>query len=423
MPNFKLGSRGSQVMQIQATLKKIGYDPGPIDGIYGIQTEQAVRNFQRNNGLIQDGIIGPDTYRVLHSFILGYDNYIIKPGDTLYGISRKYGTQVYKIITANPLIEPLGLIPGNTIKVPYSTDVVDTNIYYTYDVLETDLMGLKGRYPFITVGSAGESVLGRQLHYVRLGVGGNQVSYNGSHHALEWITTPLLMKFIENFARAYSEGENIRGYNIGDIWSRSSIYIVPMVNPDGVDLVLNGLARDNPYYYELIRWNRGSADFSRDWEANNRGVDLNHNYNANWQLSKESEPSYGVYGPGPTRYSGPYAESEPETRTMVNFTNNHDFRLVLAYHSQGQVIYWQYNALTPPESRRIAELFSEVSGYRLEETTGIASYSGYKDWFIQDHGKPGFTIEVGRGINPLPINQFDQIYNENEELLLLASVI
>ncbi|MEY7999102.1 M14 family metallopeptidase [Clostridium sp. Mt-5] len=423
MPNFKLGSKNNQVMQIQATLEKAGYNPGPIDGMYGIQTEGAVKDFQRNNGLLPDGIIGPDTYRILRSFMLGYDNYIIRTGDTLYSISKKYGTQVYKIITANPLIEPLGLIPGSTIKVPYSMDVVNTNINYTYNVLETDLMGLEARYPFMTVGSAGQSVLGRQLYYVRLGVGDNQVSYNGSHHALEWITTPLLMKFIENFARAYSEGRNIRGYNIGDIWSRSSIYIVPMVNPDGVELVLNGLTSDNPFYRDLIRWNSGSTDFSKDWEANNRGVDINHNYNANWQLSKEAEPSYGVYGPGPTRYSGPYVESEPETRTMVRFTNSHNFRLVLAYHSQGRVIYWQYNALTPPESRRIAEMFSSVSGYTMEETTGITSYSGYKDWFIEYHGKPGFTIEVGRGTNPLPISQFDEIYNENEELLLLASVI
>lgn len=423
MPIFKLGSSGNQVMQIQAVLSKIGYYHGPVDGIFGVQTEEAVENFQRNNGLISDGIIGPDTYRVLQSFMLGYDEYVIRSGDTLYSIAEKYGTQVYKIITANPSVEPLGLIPGNTIKVPYNIDVVDTNINYTYSVLETDLAGLEARYPFITVGSAGESVLGRQLYYVKLGSGSNQVSYNGSHHALEWITTPLLMKFMENFAKAYSEGRSIRGYNIGEIWRRSSIYIVPMVNPDGVELVLNGLTRNNPYYYQLIDWNRGSTDFSRNWEANNRGVDINHNYNANWQLSKEAEPSYGVYGPGPTRYSGPYAESEPETRAMVNFTNSHDFRMVLAYHSQGKVIYWQYDALTPPESRRIAEIFSQVSGYELAQTTGITSYSGYKDWFIQDHGKPGFTIEVSRGVNPLPISQFDEIYNDNEELLILASVI
>lgn len=420
---IKLGSHGTEVMKIQAVLKKIGYNPGAIDGIFGSQTEAAVKSFQRNNGLTPDGIIGPATYRLLERYILGYDTYTIRPGDTLYNIARKYHTQVDRIIAANPGINPSNLIPGTTIVVPYGIDVVDTNINYTYDILESDLRGLKARYPFITIGSAGKSVLGRELYYVRLGIGPNQVFYNGSHHALEWITTPLLTKFIENFSKAYVDGTNIRGYSPRDIWNRSSIYIMPMVNPDGVDLVLNGLSRSNPYYNELIRWNKGSTDFSQNWEANNHGVDLNHNYNALWQLSKDAEASYGVFGPGPTRYSGPSPESEPETKAVVSFTRSHNFRLVIAYHSQGEVIYWQFSNLTPPESLPIGNQFSNVSGYTLAETSGITSYSGYKDWFIQDFRRPGYTIEVGRGRNPLPISQFDEIYNDNEELLLLASII
>lgn len=423
MPVYKLGSKSAEIMKIQAVLKKIGYNIKTTDGMYGRETEEAVRNFQRNNGLTPDGIIGPATYRVLEKFILGYDIYTIKPGDTLYTIGRKYSTQPYKIIIANSGIEPYALVPGRRIIVPYGIDVVDTNVNYTFDILKSDLAGLKGRYPFITIGIAGKSVLGRDLYYIKLGAGPNQVFYNAAHHALEWITAPLLMKFIENFADAYIEGRSIRGYDIGDIWSRSSIYIIPMVNPDGVDLVINGLKRDNPYYADLIKWNKGSLDFSKSWEANIRGVDLNHNYNASWNLSKQSESTYGVFGPGPTRYSGPYPESEPEVKAVVNFTRAHNFRLVLAYHSQGQVIYWQYNALTPPESERIGNLFSRVSGYSLEQTTGITSYSGYKDWFIQEFRRPGFTIEVGKGTNPLPISEFDKIYNDNEEILILASVI
>jgi g-D-glutamyl-meso-diaminopimelate peptidase len=49
--------------------------------------------------------------------------------------------------------------------------------------------------------------------------------------------------------------------------------------------------------------------------------------------------------------------------------------------------------------------------------------NGYKDWFIQDYKKPGYTIEVGKGINPLPIEQFNKIYDDNEELLLISSII
>ncbi|MBI6874119.1 M14 family metallopeptidase [Clostridium aciditolerans] len=423
MEILKLGSRGTEVMKIQAVLKKIGYNPGPVDGVYGRMTEEAVRAFQRDNGLTSDGIIGPATYNALEKFIVGYDTYTIKSGDTLYSIAAKYYTQLYKIIVANPGIDPYNLRPGSKIVVHYGIDVVDTNVNYTYDILKRDLQGLKARYPFIELGSAGNSVLGRELYYVRLGDGPNQVFYNGAHHALEWITAPLLMKFIENMAKAYTEARTIRGYNISEIWGRSAIFIMPMVNPDGVDLVINGLSRNNPYYNDLIKWNNGSTDFSKNWEANIRGVDLNHNYNASWELSKEAEAAYGVHGPGPTRYSGPYPESEPETKAVVNFTRAHNFRLVLAYHSQGEVIYWQYDEMTPPESKKIGTLFSQVSGYSLESTTGITSYAGYKDWFIKEFRRPGFTIEVGKGKNPLPLTQFDKIYRDNEELLILASVV
>lgn len=420
---LRLGARGTDVMEIQALLRKIGYDPGPIDGVFGPQTQQAVTQFQRDNGLTPDGIIGPNTYRVLEPLLLGYATYRIRPGDTIYNLARRYYSSVLKIVTANPTVNPYNLQVGQQIIIPYGIDVVDTNIDYTYEIMERDIQGLKARYPFLEVGIAGKSVLGKNLYYIRLGNGPNQVFYNGAHHALEWITSPLLMKFIENFAKAYMEERNIRGYDVRDIWDQSSIYIMPMVNPDGVDLVLNGLQRDNPFYEDLIRWNRGSLDFSEVWQANIRGVDLNHNYDALWQLSKEAEPFYGVYGPGPTRYSGPYPESEPESRTVADFTRRRNFRLVLAYHSQGEVIYWNFQNLAPPVARTIGELFSRVSGYALDETYGIASYAGYKDWFIQEYRRPGYTIEVGRGRNPLPIEQFDGIYNDNEELLLLAAVV
>lgn len=410
-------------MEIQALLKKIGYDPGPIDGIFGQKTEQAVMQFQKDNGLTPDGIIGSNTYGALEPLLLGYDTYVIQPGDTMYNVAKKYYTNVAQVVTANPDVNPYTLQIGQRIIVPYGIDVVDTNIDYTYEIMERDIKGLKARYPFLEVGVAGQSVLGKNLYYIKLGNGPNQVFYNGAHHALEWITSPVLMKFVENFAKAYVREGNIRGYDVRDIWDQSTIYIMPMVNPDGVNLVLNGLQKDNPFYDELIVWNKGSTDFSQNWQANIRGVDLNHNYDALWELSKAAEPEYGVFGPGPTRFSGTYPESEPESKAVADFTRSHDFRLVLAYHSQGEVIYWNFENLAPPVARRIGELFAQVSGYELEEIYGIASYAGYKDWFIDKYRRPGYTIEVGRGKNPLPIAQFDKIYNDNEELLLLAALV
>jgi len=422
MRTLKRGSRGSDVMEIQSLLEKMGYDPGPIDRIFGLRTEEAIKQFQRNYGLGVDGIIGSNTYKVLQRFLLGYENYTIKSGDTLGKIAQKYHINLTSLLTANSGINPLNLQIRQLIKIPYAFDVVDTNIDYTYEIMERDVQGLKSRYPFIDVGIAGKSVLGKNLYTLKLGNGPVEVFYNSAHHSLEWITSPLVMKFTENFAKAYAEGRPISGYDPRDIWMKNTIYIMPMVNPDGVDLVLQGLHRDNPFYDELIAWNNGRMDFGEVWQANIRGVDLNHNYDASWQLSKQAEPSYGVHGPGPTRFSGHHPESEPESKAVADFTRNHNFRIVLAYHSQGEVIYWTYQDKTPPEARRIGELFSRLSGYSLAEATGITSYAGYKDWFIDKYRRPGFTIEVGLGKNPLPITQFEKIYRDNEEVLLAAPI-
>jgi len=423
MRTLKKGLSGTDVMEIQALLKKIGYDPGIIDGIFGAGTEQAVKRYQMNNGLLADGIIGSTTWQILQPLLIGYNTYTVREGDTLYLISRKFYTGLKRLLAANPGLNPVNLRAGQQITVPYGIDVVDTNISYTYEIMERDILGLKKRYPFMETGVAGRSVLGKNLYYLKLGNGPNQVFYNAAHHSLEWITSPLLMKFCESFLKAYVDGTSIRGYNPGEIWNRSSIYIMPMVNPDGVDLVLNGLQSDNPYRESLIRWNNGRTDFSRVWQANISGVDLNHNYDASWQLSKQAEPRYGITGPGPTRFSGTFPESEPETKAVADFTRSHDFQLVLAYHSQGEVIYWNYQNLASAQARQIAERLSATSGYTLDLTTGIASYAGYKDWFIEEFRRPGYTVEVGRGTNPLPISQFPEIYNDNEGMLLLASLV
>lgn len=423
METLQIGSVGPNVKLIQSLLNRIGYNAGAVDGIYGISTQQAVASFQRNNGLVPDGIVGPRTWEVFNQLLLGYDNYIIRQGDTLSSIATLYHTTVNAIITANPGIDSNGLIPGQRIVVPYGIDIVFTDIDYTYDIIERQIAGLKARYPFIEVGSIGESVMGKNLYSIRIGRGPNEVSYNGSHHANESITTPLLMKFIENFCKAYSIGGNIRGYSTSDIWNQSSIYIIPMVNPDGVDLVNYWPNYTNQTYIEAARLNTSGLPLPRVWKANIGGVDLNLNYPANWELEHQMQVEAGITGPAPRDYGGPYPLSEPESKAMVDFTRAHNFRLVIAYHTQGQVIYYKYENLEPPESLIIAEVFSRASGYPILANPAEASYAGYKDWFIQDYRRPGFTIEVGLGVNPIPMSQFPTIYEQNEEILLLGALV
>lgn len=103
---------------------------------------------------------------------------------------------------------------------------------------------------------------------------------------------------------------------------------------------------------------------------------------------------------------------------MYDFTIDHNFELILAYHTQGEVIYWKYLNYEPENSKRIAEYFGRVSGYAVEQTPIASGYAGYKDWFIESYDRPGYTIEAGLGINPLPMSQFEKIYRDNIGILL-----
>ncbi len=294
---------------------------------------------------------------------------------------------------------------------------------YTYDVLKAEIDELKQKFPTLKVGSIGRSVWSKELFYLQLGTGKTKILYNGAHHGMEWITSALLMQFVRAYLESEQSGRALSGFNVAALSRRATLFVVPMLNPDGVRLSALGLPNylDIRTKQRLLRQN-GSANFEK-WQANANGVDLNHNYDAMWQKSKEMEAEYGIYSPGPTRFSGTYAESEPESQALADFTRNNQIDLAIAFHSQGKVIYHGFLGKEPGNSLKIARAFTRISPYQLDNTEGIASYGGYKDWFVDKMNRPGFTVEVGVGQNPLPFSDLPKIYAETLPIMLGAMTV
>ena len=417
---LRKGDRGPEVQMLQLALERAGFSPGALDGIFGTRTDAAVRAFQRANGLQADGIVGPRTLAALKPYLTGYVEYTVKRGDTLSSIARRYGTTVQALLTANPRTNPNLIYVGETLIIPLPFDVVPTNIAYTSELVELINEGLAARYPFITLTTVGNSVTGSPIQALEMGTGTRHVFYNASHHANEWITTPLLLKYLEDYADAYATGGRIGGVAASRLYTGTMLHIVPLVNPDGVDLV-TGAINSGGYYQNArtLAANYPSIPFPSGWKANIRGVDLNSNYPADWEKERDIKFAQGYTKPGPRDYVGPSALSEPESRAMYDYTRANNFALTLSYHTQGRVIFWKYQDYEPENAYAIGQRMAAASGYALQ--AGPAnSYAGYRDWFIQTYNRPGYTIEAGLGTNPLPISQFNTIYRDNVGILTIG---
>ena len=301
--------------------------------------------------------------------------------------------------------------------------IVQTDVPMTSKLCIDTILKLTETYPFCRSEELTTTAFGRPIRTLVIGNGPRKVIYSAAHHANEWITIPVLLKFAEELAEAIQTGGQIFGTDAKALEDAATIYLVPMVDPDGVDLV-TGAIEPGTVQYEAARTladRYPAIPFPNGWKANLLGVDLNLNYPAGWLQARDIKFTQGYTRPGPRDYVGRAPLDQRETRALAGYTRFIDPDLVLAYHSQGEVIYWQFGEEVPG-ARELGERFAEISGYELADTPYEASFAGYKDWFIQEFRRPGYTVEVGMGDNPLPLSQFGKIYRDNLGILVTAAL-
>lgn len=302
-----------------------------------------------------------------------------------------------KIITSLALLLFVSSIPATAFSKANTASgpslIVNYNQTYTYEQMVKDIKALAKKYPdLIQYESIGQTKYGREVYAVSLGKGEAITFINGGTHAREWITTVMNMYMIEQYAIAYNEDRTIDKYNVRRILDNTTIWFVPMVNPDGVTLSQFGLKKfPSSVWKSLTAMNDGSKDFTR-WKSNANGVDLNRNYDADWSLIQldPGKPWYKFH-----RGAKPFSENE--VKALVSFTENKDPEMVVSYHSSGRKIYWWFSQEGDIKKRDYlyAKQMAELTGYKVmpakHDSTGGGTYT---DWVTYKLDKPAFTIEV-----------------------------
>lgn len=275
-------------------------------------------------------------------------------------------------------------------------------------------------YDFVSCFNIGKSILGKEIKALSIGTGTEEVLFAAAFHGSENITTNISLIFAERLCESIKSGEMMKGIDMKAALEGRKITVIPRVNPDGCDINILGAKAGGKADFLIRKLCEG--DYKK-YNANARGVDINHNFNAGWENLRNLEKAAGIHGPAATRFGGYSAESEPETRALAVYCRTNNIRHAAALHTQGEVIYWNYGKNTPEKSLKMAQIMASVSGYALDVPVALATGGGFKDYFIKEFRRPAFTLEMGKGKNPLPPAEITDIYAKAEEMLALLAIM
>ena len=302
-----------------------------------------------------------------------------------------------------------------------ASGIVSRHVYaYSPERCAQELAALHAAHPEETeLSRIGASCLGQPIYALKMGNfrANRRVLVQASMHGREWINTQLVMAQMEDYlTQPQSAG----------LLSKACLVFVPMINPDGVRIAQEGAdwIADPDARALVERLQREGGQPFDQWKSNGRGVDLNRNFDANWNIHYDPRE---IAGPAYSAYRGPASESEPESQALLQLTRAFRPTVTLSYHSRGEYVYWffyqQGDALSRDEA--LAMRLAALSGYDCtpKERANVDSCGGYKDWCVQKLGIPAFTIENGAddwGI-PVPEGRFDEVYQKAKELTAEAA--
>jgi len=280
--------------------------------------------------------------------------------------------------------------------------------FHSYQEVEQELMEIESAYQHIARRVIiGSSIEGRNITAIKISDNPElnedeaEVVFFGCHHAREWISVEVPLLLAKHLTEAYTKNERIK-----TIVDSKEIWIVPLVNPDGLEYSI--------HVYRYWRKNR------RDNGDGTFGVDLNRNYGYMWGIDDTgSNPN-----PISFTYRGPAPFSEPESCAVRDLVAAHNFSALISFHNYSQVILypWGFTDQPAPNNKTLEELarmmvdsIEQVHGRKYAYGQGGAFFyptnGGTVDWALGEYNIPAFTVEL-----PPTSSQYGGFFNAEEDI-------
>lgn len=295
--------------------------------------------------------------------------------------------------------------------------IVDTTDTYYLDKIYSDIDELVNKYcSILSKRIIGKSVEGKNIIALKLSSDNSykpSVLFTGGIHAREDFSVMLVMKMIDYYCAYYNEGTLFDNYDVKNIVENVDMYFIPVANPDGLNIVHHGLESSSNYnkLKEMKIWGEDHTY----WKANANGIDINKNFDdGNWEI-RTCVPGTDV--PCSDRFKGFEPNSEPETRALIDFSNSHDFSLMVSYHCSGNCVFWADNDTHSMFKKLDVKIMDEFSQKYIYRKTKIGEdpkiYGcGFENWFRVNKKRPGFCVELSpfvEGGKQHPDSMFDEL--------------